>query len=207
MISDGHVRCIKQALSGWLNRVILRPVIRAKGAFFGGKGVAISAAATLLLSFPGVAASRSVSAGSRPGAPVVRQKAEFEALPLLRSRQNHLLVRAFINGKAAWLGVDSGAPVTAIAANRREYFHLTGLPSASKLPTRLQINGAFNNVSIVRNLRLGSLDLMDEPVVVVNLGGSRRAARMAEEQQIDGILGADVLFPTKAVLDCKRQLL
>jgi Aspartyl protease len=48
---------------------------------------------------------------------------------------------------------------------------------------------------------------MDEPVVIVSLGSSNRAARIAEEQQIDGILGADVLFPTKAVLDCKRQLL
>src|SRR4051794_4414343 len=172
-----------------------------KGALFRGKATAVMAAATLLLSLPALAASRSVSARSRPGAPVARQTAEFEALPLLRSRQNHLLVRAFINGKAAWLGVDSGAPVTAIAANRREYFHLTGLPSASKLPTRLQINGAFNNVSIVRNLRLGSLNLVDEPVVVVNLGSASRAARVVEEQQIDGILGADVLFPTKAVLD------
>jgi predicted aspartyl protease len=151
--------------------------------------------------------ARSVSAGARPGAPVIRRTAEFEALPLLRSRQNHLLVKAYINGKPAWLGVDSGAPVTAIAAHRREYFRLTGLPSASKLPSRLQINGAFNNVTIVRELRLGSLNLVDEPVVVINLGGSNRAARAVEEQQIDGILGADILFPTKAVLDCQRQLL
>jgi predicted aspartyl protease len=183
-------------------------VISVKGAFLGGKGVAITAAAALLLTAPVFATSRGVSAGSRPGAPVARQRtAEFEALPLLRSRQNHLLVRAFINGKAAWLGVDSGAPVTAIAAHRREYFRLTGLPTASKLPSRLQINGAFNNVSMVRNLRLGSLNLVDEPVVTVNLGSASRAARVVEEQQIDGILGADILFPTKAVLDCRRQLL
>jgi predicted aspartyl protease len=153
------------------------------------------------------AATRSAEPRFRPAAPVVRRTAEFEALPLLRSRQNHLLLRAYINGKPAWLGVDSGAPVTAIAANRREYFGLTGLPSASKLPSRLQINGAFNNVTIVRNMRLGSLNLVDEPVVIVNLGGSARGARAVEEQQIDGILGADVLFPTKAVLDCQRQLL
>ena len=37
----------------------------------------------------------------------------FEALPLTRSQQNHLLVRAYINGKPALLGVDSGAPVSA----------------------------------------------------------------------------------------------
>jgi predicted aspartyl protease len=191
-------------LSTWANRVILRPVISRKGAFLRRRALAISSVVALLLTLPIWASARS----TKPSSPAPkRTEAEFEALPLLRSRQNHLLVRASINGKPAWLGVDSGAPVTAIAANRREYFHLTGLPSESKLPNRLQINGAYNNVSIVRNLRLGSLNLMDEPVVIVNLGGAGRPARIVEEQQIDGILGADVLFPTKAVLDCKRQLL
>ena len=153
------------------------------------------------------AAAKQYEPGSGQGTSPARTTAEFEALPLLRSRQNHLLVRAFINGKPAWLGVDSGAPVTAIASDRRAYFHLTGLPSASTLPTRLQINGAFNNVVVVRHFRLGNLNLVDEPVVTINLGGSSRAARLMEEQQLDGILGADILFPTKAVLDCKRQLL
>lgn len=178
-----------------------------KGSVFWRKGLPItSSVAALLLALPVFAHARS-SPGSRIKGPAAGRNAEFEALPLMRSRQNHLLVRATINGKPAWLGVDSGAPVTAVAANRREYFRLTGLPTASKLPSRLQINGAFNNVSIVKNLRLGSLNLVDEPVVTINLGSSNRSARAGEEQQIDGILGADILFPTKAVLDCKRQLL
>src|SRR3981081_1516511 len=134
------------------------------------------------------------------------QSAQYEALPLIRSHQNHLLVRAFINGKEAWLGVDSGAPVSAIALHRRQHFWLTGIPTRSKLPARLQINGAFNNVAIARNFRLGNLNLVDEPVVTVDLR-STRTARLLEEQEIDGILGADILFPTKAVLDCQRQLL
>jgi predicted aspartyl protease len=132
---------------------------------------------------------------------------QFEALPLVRSRQNHLLVRAFINGRPAWLTVDSGAPVSAIALNRREYFRLKPITSESSLPARVQINGAFNKVAIARELRIGGLTLADEPVVTVDLGGSARAARMAHEPQIDGIIGADILFPTQAVLDCERQLL
>jgi predicted aspartyl protease len=163
--------------------------------------------ASALLAVELFGATRATSPAPHPGARSGRT-AEFEALPLLRSRQNHLLVRAFVNGKQAWLGVDSGAPVTAIASNRREYFRLTNLPTASKLPARLQINGAFNSVSIVKHLRLGNLNLEDEPVVTINLGGSNRGtARMVEEQQIDGILGADILLPTKAVLDCQRLLL
>lgn len=136
-----------------------------------------------------------------------RATPQFEALPLVRSRQNHLLVRAYINGRPAWLGVDSGAPVSAIALHRREYFRLRSITPKSNLPARVQVNGAFNNVAIARELRLGALTLTDEPVVTVDLGNSTRAARLSDEQEIDGLIGADILFPTKAVLDCQRQLL
>jgi len=157
--------------------------------------------AGLLLASPTFGATRSNSENRRSKLP------QFEALPLVRSRQNHLLVRAYINGRPAWLGVDSGAPVSAIALHRREHFRLTPISAKSTLPARIQINGAFNNVAIARELRLGSLSLVDEPVVAVDLGGSTRAAQLLHEQEIDGIIGADILFPTRAVLDCHRQLL
>ncbi len=136
-----------------------------------------------------------------------RGNARFEALPLVRSRQNHLMVRALINGKPAWLTIDSGAPVSAIALQRQKYFRLGPVSADSNLPTRVQINGTFNNVAIARELRLGGLTLVDEPVVTVDLGEPARAARRAHEREIDGVIGADILFPTQAVLDCQRQLL
>ena len=148
-----------------------------------------------------------VELAAAPRGAYARATAQFEALPLVRSRQNHLLVRAFINGKPAWLTVDSGAPVSAIALNRREYFRLKPTTTESKLPARVQINGAFNSVAIARELRIGALTLIDEPVVTVDFGYSARAARRVHEQEIDGIIGADILFPTQAVLDCERQLL
>jgi predicted aspartyl protease len=131
----------------------------------------------------------------------------FEALPLMRSRQNHLLVRAYINGKPAWFGVDTGAPVSAIAVHRREYFRLTPITAKSNLPAQVQINGAFSSVAVAHEFRLGALTLVDEPIVTINLGNTARVARLRHEQEIDGIIGADILFPTKAVLDCQRQLL
>jgi predicted aspartyl protease len=114
-----------------------------------------------------------------------------------------LLVRAQINGKPALLGVDTGAPVSAVALNRRAYYGLAPITGNSSIPARLSINGAFNSVTIAKNLRLGALNLVDEPMVLVDLGGLRRSKR----DEIDGILGADILFPTKAMLDCQRQVL
>jgi len=128
---------------------------------------------------------------------------QYEALPLIRSAQNHLLVRAEVNGKPALFAVDTGAPVSAIALNRRAHFGLSPVTAKSAIPARLSINGAFNSVAIARNLRLGALNLIDEPVVLVDLGSLRRSKR----DEIDGILGADILFPTKAMIDCQRDIL
>ncbi len=142
-----------------------------------------------------------------PPTPAPAENRRFQTLPLERSRQNHLLVRARINGKPALLGVDSGAPVSAIALSRRKHFGLTPLPGASKLPPRLRINGGFSRVGIAHRLQLGALILVDEPLVAIDLGGPARAEREYEEQELDGILGADILIPTEAVLDCRRQVL
>ena len=121
---------------------------------FCGKSAVV--AATLLL------ASSSIGA---PALPPAVENIQFEALPLERSQQNHLLVRAFINGKPARLVVDTGAPVSAIALNRSRYFGLSSIPVKSNLPTLLQINGGFNSVAIARRFQLGALGLLDEPVV------------------------------------------
>ena len=151
-----------------------------------------------------VAAALFLALGS-PSPAATAGALQYEALPLIRSAQNHLLVRAEINGKPALLGVDTGAPVSAVALNRRAYYGLAPISGkSSALPSRLSINGAFNSVAIAKNLRLGVLNLVDEPVVMVDLGGLRRTSK---RDQIDGILGADILFPTKAMIDCQRQLL
>jgi predicted aspartyl protease len=186
-------------LSRWVKHAILRRVQIPSGSF---PLRILSLAIVTLLAVAEIcpAAAKNAPASNYSGP-------RFQALPLTRSRQNHLLVRAFINGKPALLGVDSGAPISAIALKRRAHFGLTGIPGSSTLPARLQINGAFNNVAIARNFRLGALNLVDEPVVVVDLSGSGRASRLVHEQEIDGILGADILFPTGAVLDCQKQML
>jgi hypothetical protein len=118
-----------------------------------------------------------------------------------------LLVYAYINNKPAWLCVDSGAPITAVAEHRREHFRLTEFISDAAGPARIRINGSFDSLATVHSLQLGGLNLIDEGVVVVDLGNTSRVARLLHEPAIDGILGTDILFPTQAILDCERQVL
>src|SRR5437879_13119159 len=106
-----------------------------------------------------------ISAATRSARASQQSGPQFEALPLVRSRQNHLLVRAIINGKPAWLGVDTGAPVSAIAAQRREYFGLTGIPASSNLPARLQLTAAFNRLPVAGSFQPGPIKLLADPLV------------------------------------------
>jgi hypothetical protein len=131
----------------------------------------------------------------------------FEALPLTRSWQNQLLVHARINGKPATLMVDSGAPATLINLKRRADFHLNQIGTNSGLPTSVIVNGVADKLAIVHSLRLGALNIVDLPVVLTNVSSPPRVAKLVKEQEIDGILGVDVLFATKAVMDCQDQVL
>ena len=79
------------------------------------------------------------------------------------------------------------------------------ISSTSKLPPKLMINGALNTVGIAKSLRIGALNLVDEPMVAIDLGSKSRTARLRGEEEIDGILGADIFH--SAVLDCQRRLL
>lgn len=154
---------------------------------------------------PGLALLLATAALAAP--PVVSEDGKFQSISLDRSRQNHLLIHVRINGKPALLGVDSGAPVSAISISRRKHFGVTEISRSSHLPARLRINGGYNKVVIAHALEIGALTLVDEPMVAINLSGTARPSREYNEPELDGILGADILFPTQAVLDCEKQIL
>ena len=186
-----------------------RRVLSLKRPFL--RAPATAALLACIVAAPAVAAPSRAGlprpSGAPPGAQVVAAPPQFQALPLERSRQNHLLLRAFINGKPALLGVDTGAPISAIAIARVGHFGMSPVGANADVPTRLRINGKYNQVLVAQGLRLGALNLVDQPMVAVDLAGSSKAARMMKEQAIDGILGADILFPTEAVLDCRAPML
>jgi predicted aspartyl protease len=141
--------------------------------------------------------------------PVRAETPQYEALPLERSSQNHLLVRAEINGKPAVLLVDTGAPLSAVAIDRAAHFGMDPVSARSKIPSRLNINGAFNAMSLARSLRLGALNLVDEAMVLIDFAYLRQSSNDNDEhkRESDGILGTDVLSPLMAVLDYDRMLL
>src|SRR5437764_1990324 len=103
--------------------------------------------------------------------------------------------------------VHTRQPGTLISSKRRADFRLDKIGTNSGLPTSVVVNGVADKLAIVHNLQLGSLNIVDMPVVMTNVSSPPRVAKMVREQEIDGILGVDVLFATKAVMDCQDQIL
>jgi predicted aspartyl protease len=173
-------------------------------AFFFSRKTALFGA--LVIGIPALALARTPA---RVPVPVPVELPQYEALPLERSSQNHLLVHAEINGKPAVLLVDTGAPLSAVAIDRATHFGMDPVSAKSKIPSRLNINGAFNSMSIARSLRLGALNLVDEAMVLIDFAYLRQSANDKGDQkrESDGILGTDILSPLKAVLDYDRMLL
>lgn len=197
-----HSRAQPSVLS---SRVFIRKSLSLRSHFW-------AALLVLTLATPALAEPRRGFPFSRndraPALPLSAHRAShFEVLPLERSGQNLLLLRGFINGKPALLAVDTGAHISAISLDRVAHFGMTPAPSGSEIPTRIRINGHYSGIKMARSLRLGALNLIDEPMVAMDLGGSARAAEMMDEEAIDGVIGADILFPTNAVLDCLGQRL
>ncbi|PYJ12070.1 MAG: hypothetical protein DMF06_00710 [Verrucomicrobia bacterium] len=181
-------------------RAILRPVFAGISPSFSRKNLTALFVA-LVAGVPAFALARTPA---RPEAPP-----QYEALPLERSSQNHLLVRAEINGKPAVLLVDSGAPLSAVATDRATHFGMNPVSAKSRIPSKLNINGAFNSMSVARSLRLGALNLVDEAMVLIDFAYLRQPSGGGDdnERESDGILGTDILSPLKAVLDYDRMIL
>src|SRR5439155_12979405 len=95
------------------------------------------------------------------------------------------------------------------AIDRASHFRMDPVNARSRVPSRLNINGAFNAMSIARSLRLGALNLVDEAMVLIDFAYLRQSSKVEDEhpRESDGILGTDILSPLMAVLDYDRMLL
>src|SRR5205085_1842416 len=115
--------------------------------------------ATLFCWAASPAQGQSASSRSAAEGPIwQRNNPQFEALPLELSPQNHLIVRAYINGQPAALGVDTGAPVSAICANRRQHYGFKAISGDSRIPAKLVVNGVLDSVGVVKSLRIGAIN-------------------------------------------------
>ena len=120
----------------------------------------------------------------------------------------HIFIEAVINGRKARLLIDTGASRTVFDMKRIRKFLWKGdnnFEKIDKLSTGLGTNTMESHSVILEEFRLGETIFTDYLAVVLNMGHVNKSYRMLGHHQIDGVLGGDLLYELKAVIDYRRK--
>jgi predicted aspartyl protease len=149
----------------------------------------------------------------------------FEKVPLQRRFGNHLWLRASLNGRSAKLVIDNSAPVTLIHRDSVGTYGLALINTHEPVLSLFGPTGETYGRSLLHSLRIGQHVFSDLPVAVANEAVSldppeylivgklkpnakrRKFSSYCKIENVNGLLGADVLRKSSAVLDCGHQVL
>jgi len=123
-------------------------------------------------------------------------------IPLILSGTNHLEITASINGIRGRFILDTGASNTCVGVDKASYFKLISKDSKIKAAgagaTDMETLVSAKNV-----IEIGSWKKEKQKIVVFDLVHVNEALKAHESLPVDGIIGADILIKSKAVIDYK----
>lgn len=133
---------------------------------------------------------------------LTKQK-NYKKIKLSKISTQHLTLSAKINKVAGLFILDTGASATVLDEKTKEKFQLKVDKSvhegvgagASNLKTSLSNNN---------ELAFGTLKVKDIPLVVMDLSHVNKAMEQREEEQVDGVIGADILLAFNGIIDYEK---
>jgi hypothetical protein len=116
------------------------------------------------------------------------------------------VVVANLNGVEGRFILDTGASTTCVSAELTAHFHLNAKPSEEKASSA-SANELDTEVAYHNNLKVGSWYSQRRSVVLFDMQAVNHALQKLDIESVDGIIGADVLQSTKAVIDYQNDWL
>ncbi len=132
------------------------------------------------------------------------EESGFYRIPLKKLKSGHYAFSAKINTISGIFILDTGASTSCIGFNNNSYFNLNNEKSLIKAAGA----GAINmKTEIAKNntISIGSWDLKRIDFVIFDLSHVNEALNQVDETPIHGIIGADFLKKTRAVIDYGRN--
>lgn len=132
------------------------------------------------------------------------KKKEYVRIPLTLTATDHFEITAKINTISGRFILDTGASNTCIGMNRIEEFKLISKESKIKAAGA----GATNMETLISKkniIELGSWKYKKLEIVLFDLKHVNEALIAHNTQPVDGILGADILKKSKAIIDYDKK--
>lgn len=131
---------------------------------------------------------------------------EYLAVKLKLTKTNHFELKAIINGVEGRFILDTGASNTCIGIDQISFFHLNSQVSEIKAAGA----GALEMETLISTnncIELGHWKKQRQKIVLFDLVHVNQALSQHNAQQVDGIIGADLLKKGKAIIDYSKKIL
>ena len=119
---------------------------------------------------------------------------------------NHYVLVATLNGVEGRFILDTGASTTCVSTELTAHFHLNAKPSKEKASSA-SANELDTEVAHHNQLVIGSWSSKRRSVVLFDMQAVNHALQKLDIKSVDGIIGADILQSTKAVIDYQNDWL
>lgn len=120
----------------------------------------------------------------------------------------HLLAKMYINGKVANVVIDTGASQTAFDASRiAKYVGHSDFDNHDKLSSGLGTNNMKSQLTILKKIRVGDLEIMNYKTVLLDLSHVNHSYAQVGLKPIEGVLGNDILLKYQAVIEYDKKIL
>jgi len=130
----------------------------------------------------------------------ILKKGNYTAIPLKLTATDHLEIKAKINGVKGVFILDTGASNTCIGFDKLDHFKLVSKTSDIKAAGA----GATDMETLISSkntITIGDWKHKKLKIVLFDLAHINQALKEHKVQPVDGIIGADVLKQTNAIID------
>lgn len=132
------------------------------------------------------------------------KKKKYICVPLVLTATNHFEIIAKINGISGRFILDTGASNTCVGFDKIEFFDLTSKESKIKAAGA----GATNMETLIstkNEIKIGSWKKNKLKIVLFDLVHVNEALTAHKALPVDGIIGADILKKSKAIIDYDKS--
>jgi len=132
------------------------------------------------------------------------EQKNFTKIPLILTATNHFEIIAKINGVTGRFILDTGASNTCVGFDKIEFFGITTKESKTKAAGA----GATNMETLIstkNKIEIGTWKKNKAKIVLFDLIHVNEALTAHKALRVDGIIGADLLKKSKAIIDYNKH--
>jgi predicted aspartyl protease len=137
---------------------------------------------------------------------LLTQHQEYERIPLKKMSSGHLQMQVSLNGVPGNFILDTGAGATVLEEKKKANFHLKAIKSDKKV-TGTGGGAMSMQLSPGNLMKIGQMEIKNSSVYLMSLDHVNDAFLTMKLDEVDGIIGSDVLSSKKGVIDYTNLVL